>query len=62
MCTYRTFTRSATSFETFARAKKRTVDTRLTYSEAQRACKAWNDNRTASQIKRGTKLEFQAEN
>lgn len=58
MKTYKTFKRSATSFETFARARKITVDTGLTYEQAQRQCREWNENRTPSQIKAGTKLEF----
>lgn len=59
--TYRTFKRSATNWEQFASARKITVDRGLTYEEAQRACKAFNDNRTAAQIRKGTKLEFDSE-
>ncbi len=61
MTTYRTFKRSATSFETFARARKITVDRGLSYETALARCKAFNENRTAAQIRRGTKLEFTAE-
>jgi hypothetical protein len=56
---YRTFKRAATSFETLARANKRQVDRNLSYDEAQRACKAFNDNRTAGEIRRGLKMEFE---
>lgn len=57
---YRTFTRSARSWAEFASARKLTVDTGLTYTEAQAACRAFNETRTAAQIRRGTKLEFEA--
>ncbi len=58
---YKTFIRSATGFESFSRARKRTVDTGLTYDEAQRACAAFNANRTQRQINAGTKMEFTRE-
>ncbi len=58
---FRTFKRSATDWETFASARKITVDTGLTYDEARRACEQFNANRTAAQIRKGTKLEFTAE-
>lgn len=56
---YRTFKRSATSFETFSRARKITVDTHLSYADAREQCDAFNNNRTSAQIRRGTKLEFE---
>lgn len=58
---YKTFLRSARSFPEFSRARKRTVDRGLTYDEALRACAAYNASRSASEINRGTKLEFTAE-
>ena len=58
---YKTFLRSARSFEEFGRARKRTVDRGLTYDEARRSCEAYNASRTAREIKRGTKLEFTEE-
>lgn len=61
MTTYKTFKRSVTNWRAFSTARKITVDTRLTYDEALRACKAFNDNRTPAQVRRGTKLEFTAE-
>jgi hypothetical protein len=58
---YKTFKRSATDWKSFGSARKITVDTGLTYEEAQRQCKEFNDNRTAAQIRKGTKLEFTQE-
>lgn len=55
---YRTFLRSATSWKQFATATKRTVDRRLTYDEAVRACHAYNTNRNARDIRIGRKMEF----
>lgn len=59
--TYRTFLRSATSFRTFAKARKITQDRGLTEAEAHRACQNYNQNRTQRQIARGTKLEYEKE-
>lgn len=61
MSLYRVFTRSATSFETFARARKRTVRSGLTYAEAQQYCRRENENRTPAQVKRGFKHEFEVQ-
>jgi hypothetical protein len=58
---YKTFIRSATSFESFAKARKRTVRRELTYDEAMAMCKAYNDNRDERQIAKGTKMEFTAD-
>lgn len=55
---YKTFKRSAMSWETFASARKITVETGLTYEQARERCAAYNANRTARQIRKGTKLEF----
>lgn len=55
---YKTFKRSATSFETFSSARKITVDTHLTYDQAREQCQAYNSSRTPAQIRKGTKLEF----
>ena len=55
---YTVFKRSCTDWRSFARARKLTVATRLTRAEAQRMCDTFNETRTASQIRRGTKLEF----
>lgn len=61
MQTYRTFKRSARSFEEFARARKITEERGLTYEQARQRCQEYNDNRTAAQIHKGTKLEFERE-
>lgn len=61
MQTYRTFKRSCTDWKTFASARKTTVDRGLTYDEARRACQRFNENRTPAQVRKGTKLEFEAE-
>jgi hypothetical protein len=61
MPTYRTFKRSCTDWKTFARARKITVDRRLTYAEARRQCDRFNDHRTPAQVRKGTKMEFEAE-
>ncbi len=55
---YKTFKRSATNWNEFANARKSTVDTHLTYEQARQQCKEYNDNRTAAQIRKGTKMEF----
>jgi hypothetical protein len=61
MTTYKTFKRSATNFKQFFNARKITVDTGLTYEEAQRQCERFNNNRTPTQIRKGTKMEFVSE-
>ena len=58
---YRTFVRSANTFEEFSTAKKRTVERGLTLEEARESCKLYNESRTAAQIAKGTKLEFEVE-
>lgn len=61
MPTYRTFKRSASSWDTFARARKITYDRGLTADEARRQCQRWNAERTPAQVRNGTKLEFEQE-
>ncbi len=61
MPTYKTFKRSATSFETMVSARKIVVDRGLTYDEARRSCEAFNKSRTPAQIRKGLKLEFTTE-
>jgi hypothetical protein len=58
---YRTVTRSARNFDEFSTAKKRVSDRNLSRDEARRACDEFNSNRTAAQIRRGTKMEFEAQ-
>jgi len=59
--TYRTFIRSARNWQEFARGRKTTVNRGLTWSEASRACKAYNKDRDSRQIAKGTMMEFEAE-
>lgn len=58
---YRTFKRSCKNWEQFARARKMTVDTGLTYEEAKRQCDQFNSNLTPAQKRKGTKMEFTQE-
>jgi hypothetical protein len=55
---YTVFIRSATNWQQFARARKTTVRTNLSYEEAQQYCHDYNNNRTSRQIRKGTKAEF----
>ena len=61
MTYYRTFKRSAVNWQQFASAWKITVETGLTYEQAQQRCEEYNNNRTSVQIRKGTKLEFEAQ-
>ena len=61
MDSYKTFKRSCTNWKSWAKARKITVDTGLTFAEAQDACKRFNDNRKAPQIRKGTMMEFTLE-
>jgi hypothetical protein len=58
---YKTFLRSCTDWKSFARARKITQDTGLSYEQAVARCEAYNEARTARQIRKGTKLEFTQE-
>lgn len=58
---FRTFKRSCTDWRTFARARKITEETGLTYEQAAQRCKDFNNNRTPAQIRKGTKLEFESQ-
>lgn len=58
---YRTFKRSCRNWQEFASARKITEDRGLTYSQAQERCREFNENLTAAQVRRGTKLEFELE-
>jgi len=55
---FKTFTRSCTDWRSFATARKTTVDRNLTEAEARRACDRFNDNLSATQVRRGTKMEY----
>ena len=55
---YRTFKRSCRNWDQFAHNRKITQSTGLTYSQAKEECEAYNKNRTAAQIRKGTMMEF----
>lgn len=59
--TYRTFKRSCTNWQEFATARKITQNRGLSYERALEECDRFNDNRTAAQIRKGTKMEFERE-
>lgn len=68
METYKTFKRSYKVdpvkphiTNNFLRGRKITEDTGLTYEQARDRCKAFNDNRNARQIRKGTMMEFTQE-
>lgn len=61
MPTYKTFLRSCITWQQFARTRQITQHTRLSYEQARALCQEYNRNRTARQIKRGTKMEFTQE-
>ena len=56
--TYTVFKRSCRNWEEFGRARKTIVRRGLTLAEAYRMCEIGNHDRTAAEIKRGTKYEF----
>lgn len=58
---YRTFLRSANSFEEFAKAEKIEQETGLTREEAKENCKNFNTHRNDEEIAAGTKMEFEEE-
>jgi hypothetical protein len=61
MQTYTVFKRSATDFQSFAKARKIIQRRGLSVEDARKMCNDFNDNRTAAQIRTGTKLEFERE-
>ena len=60
MTYYKTFLRSCTNWQTFAKTRKITQETGLTYEQARQRCEEFNAHRNPRQIKEGTKLEFTA--
>ena len=56
---YCTFRRSCRNWQEFASARKFTDTRNLTYEQAQARCEEFNKQRTTTQIKRGTKMEFE---
>lgn len=55
---YTVFKRSCTNWRSFSSARRFIIAKRVTLSEALRLCEAFNANRTAAQIRKGTKAEF----
>jgi phage terminase large subunit len=55
---YPVFKRSATSWRSFVQARKYKIQVVDTIEHARRLCDEFNNNRTKSQIQRGTKYEF----
>ena len=58
---YRTFLRSCVDWKSFAKARKITQETGLTYEQALARCEAYNTSRNSRQIRKGTKMEFTAQ-
>ena len=58
MNTYKTFIRSCVDWKSYAKARKITQDTGLTYDEARNRCNEYNAHLTSRQIRKGTKMEF----
>ena len=61
MTYYKTFIRSCRNWEQFAKGRKMTQETGLTYQQAKERCKEYNDNRNARQKRKGTMMEFVAQ-
>jgi hypothetical protein len=61
MTRYKTFIRSCTNWRQFAKARKITQETGLTYEQAKQRCVDYVLKRTRRQIRKGTMLEFMAE-
>jgi len=55
---YTVFKRSCVNWEQFANARKTKVEKNLSYEEAQRKCREFNQSRTPAQVRAGTKYEF----
>ena len=55
---YLIFKRSATGWRSFTQARKYRIKIVDTIEQACRLCDEFNNNRTKSQIRRGTKYEF----
>lgn len=60
MTYYKTFKRSCTGWDSFARARKMTQSTGITLEQARQECDEFNDHRTKAQIRKGTKMEFES--
>jgi len=61
MKTYTVFKRSATDFQSFAKARKIVQRRGMSLEDARKMCDDFNDNRTEAQKRASTKLEFESE-
>ena len=55
---FKVFKRSCRNWEEFARARKFFFAWAMTETEARAMCERFNNNRSAAQIRKGTKLEY----
>lgn len=55
---YRVFRRTCKNWREFGQARKYTIETDLTYSDARDMCERLNKERSAAAIARGTRYEF----
>ena len=61
MTYYKTFIRSCANWQQFAKARKMTQETGLTYDQARERCREYNDARNSCQTRKGTMMEFTAQ-
>lgn len=61
MTYYKTFIRSCHNWQTFAKSRKMTQETGLTYEQARQRCLIYNIDRSPRQIRKGTMMEFTAQ-
>ena len=57
---YRVFLRSTTNWKEYGSATKRTIRVLNTNEDARQFCNRWNAERSDTQIRNGTKAEFEA--
>ncbi len=55
---YIVFRRSCTDWKSFAKARRTKIRANVTIQEAMKLCDEFNENRSPSQIRNGTKYEF----
>lgn len=55
---YIVFRRSARNWEEFTRARRFVIRKGLTLEQARTMCRDFNDNRSLTHVRRGTKYEF----
>jgi hypothetical protein len=61
MTYYKTFIRSCVNWEQFAKSRKMTQETGLSYEQAKQRCEDYNKKRNSRQIRKGTMMEFTAQ-